>query len=49
MDGLQALDLALFVAGTFVAAFVTGLAGFAFAWLPQRCGSISWRPAKPRR
>ena len=30
MDGLQALDLALFLAGTFAAAFVTGLAGFAF-------------------
>ena len=30
MDGLQALDLALFSAGTFAAAFVTGLAGFAF-------------------
>ena len=30
MDGPQALDLALFSAGTFAAAFVTGLAGFAF-------------------
>src|SRR5262249_25462104 len=30
MDGLQTLDLALFSAGTFAAAFVTGLAGFAF-------------------
>ena len=30
MDGLQALDLALFSVGTFAAAFVTGLAGFAF-------------------
>jgi uncharacterized membrane protein YfcA len=30
MDGLQALDLAFFSAGTFAAAFVTGLAGFAF-------------------
>jgi uncharacterized membrane protein YfcA len=30
MDGLQALDLALFSAGAFAAAFVTGLAGFAF-------------------
>src|SRR3954454_22509868 len=31
MNDLHALDLALFVTGTFVAAFVTGLAGFAFA------------------
>jgi uncharacterized protein len=30
MDGLQAFDLALFVAGTFAAALVTGVAGFAF-------------------
>src|SRR5215469_11654368 len=31
MGQLQTLDLALFTAGTFAAAFVTGLAGFAFA------------------
>ena len=31
MHDLNALDLALFAAGTFAAAFVTGLAGFAFA------------------
>ena len=31
MDQFQTLDLALFVAGAFAAAFVTGLAGFAFA------------------
>ena len=31
MDQFQTLDLALFAAGTFAAAFVTGLAGFAFA------------------
>jgi len=30
MDGFTILDLALFAAGTFAAAFVTGLAGFAF-------------------
>src|SRR5262250_12576 len=30
MDGLQPLDLAFFSAGAFAAAFVTGLAGFAF-------------------
>jgi len=30
MDGLQTADLTLFAAGTFAAAFVTGLAGFAF-------------------
>src|SRR5262245_31694549 len=30
MDGLLSLDLALFAVGTFAAAFVTGLAGFAF-------------------
>ena len=30
MDSLQPLDIALFSAGTFAAAFVTGLAGFAF-------------------
>jgi uncharacterized membrane protein YfcA len=30
MDNLHALDLAFFVVGTFAAAFVTGLAGFAF-------------------
>jgi len=30
MGGLQTLDLALFFLGTFAAAFVTGLAGFAF-------------------
>jgi uncharacterized membrane protein YfcA len=30
MDGFHTLDLALFVLGTFAAAFVTGLAGFAF-------------------
>ena len=30
MDQLQTLDLALFAAGTFAAAFVTGIAGFAF-------------------
>jgi len=30
MDGLQALDLTLFAAGAFAAAFVTGIAGFAF-------------------
>jgi hypothetical protein len=28
MDGLQTLDIALFSAGTFAAAFVTGLAGW---------------------
>src|SRR5213075_1933184 len=31
MDGLQTLDIVLFCAGAFAAAFVTGLAGFAFA------------------
>jgi uncharacterized protein len=31
MDGLSIVDLTLFVAGAFAAAFVTGLAGFAFA------------------
>jgi len=31
MDQFQILDLALFLAGAFAAAFVTGLAGFAFA------------------
>jgi uncharacterized protein len=31
MDGLPTLDLALFAAGAFAAAFVTGIAGFAFA------------------
>jgi hypothetical protein len=31
MDGLSVTDLSLFVAGAFAAAFVTGLAGFAFA------------------
>src|SRR5947207_15649825 len=30
MDGFSTLDLALFAAGAFTAAFVTGLAGFAF-------------------
>jgi uncharacterized membrane protein YfcA len=30
MDSFSTLDLALFAAGTFAAAFVTGLAGFAF-------------------
>ena len=30
MDGFPALDLTLFALGTFAAAFVTGLAGFAF-------------------
>ena len=30
MDGFQTLDLGLFAVGTFAAAFVTGLAGFAF-------------------
>lgn len=30
MDGLQTLDLGLFAAGAFAAAFVTGIAGFAF-------------------
>jgi hypothetical protein len=30
MDGLQNFDFALFAAGTFAAAFVTGLVGFAF-------------------
>ena len=30
MDGLQLLDLVLFAAGAFAAAFVTGIAGFAF-------------------
>src|SRR2546427_12578163 len=30
MDGFTILDLGLFAAGTFAAAFVTGLAGFAF-------------------
>ena len=30
MDGFSTLDLALFAAGTFAAAFVTGLVGFAF-------------------
>lgn len=30
MDGLHAFDLALFVAATFAAAFVAGVAGFAF-------------------
>jgi hypothetical protein len=30
MDQLQTLDLALFAAGTFAAAFITGIAGFAF-------------------
>src|SRR3982751_1290245 len=31
MDGLPVTDMILFVAGAFAAAFVTGLAGFAFA------------------
>src|SRR4051794_32805723 len=31
MDGFSVTDLSLFVAGAFAAAFVTGLAGFAFA------------------
>src|SRR5215831_15765516 len=31
MDQFQILDLALFLAGAFAAAFITGLAGFAFA------------------
>jgi hypothetical protein len=31
MDEFHTLDLALFALGTFAAAFVTGLAGFAFA------------------
>jgi len=31
MDGILTLDLSLFLAGAFAAAFVTGLAGFAFA------------------
>jgi uncharacterized membrane protein YfcA len=31
MDGFSTLDLSLFLAGAFAAAFVTGLAGFAFA------------------
>ena len=31
MDGFSVTDLTLFVAGAFAAAFVTGLAGFAFA------------------
>src|SRR5256885_1060729 len=31
MDQFHTLDLALFLAGAFAAAFVTGLAGFAFA------------------
>ena len=31
MDGFSTLDLSLFIAGAFAAAFVTGLAGFAFA------------------
>jgi uncharacterized membrane protein YfcA len=31
MDGLSVVDLSLFAAGAFAAAFVTGLAGFAFA------------------
>ena len=31
MDGLSVTNLSLFVAGAFAAAFVTGLAGFAFA------------------
>src|SRR5713226_9331006 len=30
MDGLQIVDLCLFAGATFAAAFVTGLAGFAF-------------------
>jgi uncharacterized membrane protein YfcA len=30
MDQLHTLDLALFAAGTFAAAFITGIAGFAF-------------------
>jgi uncharacterized membrane protein YfcA len=30
MDGLFTLDLALFAAGAFAAAFITGLVGFAF-------------------
>jgi hypothetical protein len=30
MDGFSTLDLALFGVGAFAAAFVTGLAGFAF-------------------
>src|ERR1700687_4437429 len=30
MDGFSTLDLSLFVTGAFAAAFVTGLAGFAF-------------------
>jgi uncharacterized protein len=31
MDGVSVTDLSLFIAGAFAAAFVTGLAGFAFA------------------
>src|SRR6202049_5079915 len=50
MDSFSTLDLALFAAGTFAAAFVTGLAGFAFAivaaavWLhflsPMQAGAL---------
>ena len=47
MDGLQTLDLAFFSAGTFAAAFVTGLAGFAFGIVAA--GFIFSRRVKSRR
>ena len=49
MDGLQALDLAFFSAGTFAAAFVTGLAGFAFGIVAAAVWLHFLAPLKSRR
>jgi len=46
MDGVSVTDLSLFIAGAFAAAFVTGLAGFAFAIVARRLGCISCRRCK---
>jgi hypothetical protein len=46
MDGLQNFDLALFAPGTFAAAFVTGLVGFAFGVVAAAVWLHSLAPAQ---
>jgi hypothetical protein len=49
MDGLQALDLALFAGGAFAAAFVTGVAGFAFGIVAAAVWLIRCHRSRRRR
>jgi Na+/serine symporter len=49
MADLQTLDLILFAVGTFAAALVTGVAGFAFGIVAAAVWLYSLPPAQTRR